>query len=204
MTPPADERPCPAAALEHRFTALLNTQMAGLPIVRPALGVQAVGFRPWQGHWLGVLATPWFMNLVLMPRDDAQWRAIAIAEREVRSHAFPAGDFAFIGSRDGVLGDWQACSLFSPMFDFADDAAVRATAAAALDALFAPAGDVGIATEGRADRVADDDRADRADRDGLADRADSVAVAGRADGAAATPRSASKRDFLFGRHRDPR
>ena len=93
-----------------------------------------MGFRPWQQHWLGVLVTPWFMNLMLFPRVVASWHSIA--ERDSRDYVFPAGVFTFLGSRDAVLGDWQACSLFSPMFDFADRAGARATAAASLDALF--------------------------------------------------------------------
>jgi len=102
--------------------------------VNPALSVEAVAFRPWDEHWLGVLVTPWFMNLVLMPRVIEKWNPIR--ERESRHYVFPAGVFEFIGSQDPVLGDYQACSLFSPMFDFADHAAARDTAAAALDALF--------------------------------------------------------------------
>jgi hypothetical protein len=35
-----------------------------------------------------------------------------------------------------VLGDYQACSLFSPMFDFVDNQSAREIALASLDALF--------------------------------------------------------------------
>jgi [NiFe] hydrogenase assembly HybE family chaperone len=51
---------------------------------------------------------------------------------------FPAGVFEFIGSRDAQLGEYQACSLFSPMFDFADQQTACDTALAALQALFEP------------------------------------------------------------------
>ncbi len=132
--PDATDRPSPAAALEAAFHRILCEQMQDMPIVNPALAVEAVGFRPWREHWLGVLVTPWFMNLVLMPRVAARWQAMA--ERQTRQHVFPAGVFEFIGARDEALGDFQACSLFSPMFDFADQATARATAQAALDALF--------------------------------------------------------------------
>jgi [NiFe] hydrogenase assembly HybE family chaperone len=74
------------------------------------------------------------MNLVLMPRVSAKWQAIG--ERESRHYVFPAGVFEFIGARDAVLGDYQACSLFSPMFEFADQRQAHDTAAAALAALF--------------------------------------------------------------------
>ncbi len=133
MTEAAD-KPSPAAALERTFQRVLAQQMQDMPMVNPALTVEAVGFREWNGHWLGILITPWFMNLVLMPRVAASWHAIG--ERESRHHVFPAGVFEFIGGRDAVLGDYQACSLFSPMFEFANQAGARDTAVAALDALF--------------------------------------------------------------------
>jgi [NiFe] hydrogenase assembly HybE family chaperone len=71
-----------------------------------------------------VLVTPWFMSLMLFPRERAACHPVG--ERETRQHVFPAGVFEFIGNRDAVLGDYQACSLFSPMFEFADhDTAVE-------------------------------------------------------------------------------
>jgi [NiFe] hydrogenase assembly HybE family chaperone len=168
-------RPSPAATLERVFRRVLEQQMQDMPLVNPALSVEAVGFRPWDEHWLGVLVTPWFMNLVLMPRTAAKWNPIR--ERESRHYVFPAGVFEFIGSQDPVLGDYQACSLFSPMFDFADHAAARDTAAAALDALFdganRPAGEVTRASAARA-------------------AAPSKATT------APTPAPLSKRAFLFG------
>ena len=128
------DRPSPAGALERAFRGILDTQMRDMPMLNPALGVEAVGFRPWSDHWLGILVTPWFMNLVLMPRVAAKWQAIR--ERESRHYVFPAGVFEFIGGRDAALGDYQACSLFSPMFEFVDQLGARETAVAALAALF--------------------------------------------------------------------
>jgi [NiFe] hydrogenase assembly HybE family chaperone len=124
----------PAAALQARFEHIQHHQMAGVPMLNPALRVQAIGFRPWAEHWLGVLVTPWFMNLVLFPRQREHWQPVG--ERESRHHVFPAGVFEFIGSHDAELGDYQACSLFSPMFEFTDHAAAHDTAVAALGALF--------------------------------------------------------------------
>lgn len=124
----------PSAALERRFAAIWHGPMAGLPMVNAQLRVQAVGFRPWGPHWLGVLVTPWFMNLVLMPRELLQW--VPLAERESRFHAFPAGVFEFIGGHDEEIGAYQACSLFSPMFEFNSPEQAAATGLAALQALF--------------------------------------------------------------------
>jgi [NiFe] hydrogenase assembly HybE family chaperone len=132
------ERPSPAAALEQAFERVHRGPMAGVAMLNPALRVQAVGFRPWQSHWLGVLITPWFMNLLLLPRFDSAW--LPLAERDKRTLVFPAGWFEFIGGRDPVVGEYQACSLFSPMFDFADQGGAQATALAVLEGLFQPQG----------------------------------------------------------------
>ena len=144
-------------------------------MVNPALSIEAVGFRPWNDHWLGVLITPWFMNLVLMPRVAARWQPIA--ERESRHDVFPAGVFEFIGGRDPALGDYQACSLFSPMFEFADHPGAHDTALAALEALF--------------------DVANREAGEVLAPRPVS-ADAPPGPLAAPVARAVSKRSFLFG------
>jgi [NiFe] hydrogenase assembly HybE family chaperone len=145
--------------------------------------VQAVGFRPWGPHWLGVLVTPWFMSLVLFPRERAACHPVG--ERETRQHVFPAGVFEFIGNRDATLGDYQACSLFSPMFEFADHATAVETAEASLAALF--------------------DAASRLGSDVPAG-AEFKPPAAMPDPAAASKAALSKRDFLFGgnKQREPR
>jgi [NiFe] hydrogenase assembly HybE family chaperone len=174
---PAAQRPCPDAALETTFRHIAQHRMAGVPILNPALSVEAVGFRPWDEHWLGVLVTPWFMNLWLMPRVVARWQPIAVGAS--RHYVFPAGVFEFIGGHEATIGDYQACSLFSPMSDFDDHATARDTARAALEALFdaahREAGETGLAA------------------------AQPLAPGPAAAAPAARPMS--KRDFLFGQRR---
>jgi [NiFe] hydrogenase assembly HybE family chaperone len=127
--------PDPSAALEAAYRAVA-LRMAGLPVVNPALEVQAVGFQPWQGHWLGIVITPWFMNLTLAPQVPGQWVALPLGDK--RRLRFPAGDFEFISANDAAFGDFQVCSLFSPMHDFADRAAAHLVAQLSLQALFDP------------------------------------------------------------------
>ena len=52
---------------------------------------------------------------------------------------FPPASFEFIGARDDAIGDYQTCSLFSPMLEFADHAKRGTTALLAREALFDPA-----------------------------------------------------------------
>jgi [NiFe] hydrogenase assembly HybE family chaperone len=129
-------RPDPAPMLTAAFRAAA-ARMEGLAFVNPALEVEAVGFARWQGHWLGVMVTPWFMNLTLAPADPAAWQPLALGAK--RRYRFPAGDYEFIGAHDATLGDYQVCSLFSPMERFEDHAAARVVAQLARDALFDPA-----------------------------------------------------------------
>jgi [NiFe] hydrogenase assembly HybE family chaperone len=125
--------PDPSRRLAHAFRAAA-TRMEGLPFVNAALAVEPVGFAPWQGHWLGVMLTPWFMNLILAPRDAALWHSLPQGEK--RRYRFPAGDYDFIGARDELAGDYQLCSLFSPVLEFEDQPTARMVAQLARDALF--------------------------------------------------------------------
>lgn len=122
-------------ALSQAFGRIRQTRMAGLPFLNPALHVEAVGFRPWGERVLGVLVTPWAMNLVVLPGRDRGFPALGADVRQTWS--FPSGDYDFMGGEEVECGPFHFCSLFSPMADFADQGAARATAEAVLEALFA-------------------------------------------------------------------
>jgi [NiFe] hydrogenase assembly HybE family chaperone len=125
--------PDPSQRLEAAFRTVA-ARMRGLSFVNPALEVEAVGFAPWEGRWLGVMVTPWFMNLTLAPHDPATWRPLAQGEK--RRYAFPAGEYEFIGAHDALAGEYQLCSLFSPVLEFEDHATARLVAELAREALF--------------------------------------------------------------------
>jgi [NiFe] hydrogenase assembly HybE family chaperone len=127
--------PDPSARLTSAFNSIA-ARMQGLDFVNPALRVEAVGFASWETHWLGVMVTPWFINLMLVPRDAASW--VPLRQGETRRYRFPAGDYHFIGARDATIGDYQMCSLFSPALDFADHESARLVAQLAREALFNP------------------------------------------------------------------
>ena len=128
--------PDPSLSLEQAFSAVAQ-RMKGLGFVNPALRVQAVGFEPWEGHWLGVMVTPWSINLMLLPRDPAAWHPVRAGEK--RRYDFPAGRFDFIDAVDAMVGEYRMCSLFSPALEFEDHAAAALVAKLAREALFDPA-----------------------------------------------------------------
>ncbi|WP_019865803.1 [NiFe]-hydrogenase assembly chaperone HybE [Methylovulum miyakonense] len=122
-------------ALETAFNDILDARMGGLPIANTALSVQAIGFNRFNEDWLGVLLTPWCMNLLLLPGSDSTWCGQASGTSIERS--FPYGTFEFTLGSETLLGMYAQCSLFSPMFQFADQAAALAAAQAALQGLLA-------------------------------------------------------------------
>lgn len=123
----------PADAVEQAFFRIQREQMADVPILNHALSVEAVDFQRWQGHWLGVVVTPWCMSLLLLPGGGENW--VSTGENRRRFVKFPAGDFAFLGSREAELGEYQSCPLFSPMGQFASQSEATMTARASLIAL---------------------------------------------------------------------
>ena len=126
--------PDPSARLEAAFRAVYAEKMQGLAFVNAAVGVEAIGFAPWKHYWLGVMVTPWSMNLLLAPRDPGAWRPLPAGEK--RRYTFPAGRFDFISAHADAIGEYLICSLFSPLLEFADHATARHTALLARDALF--------------------------------------------------------------------
>jgi [NiFe] hydrogenase assembly HybE family chaperone len=126
----------PSARLDAAYRAVA-ARMRGLNVCNPALEVEAVGFAPWEGAWLGVMLTPWFMNLALLPREPSRW--IPLAAGAKRHYGFPAGRYEFVGAHDDAIGEFQVCSLFSPMHAFTDHPTARLVATLAREALFDPA-----------------------------------------------------------------
>ena len=132
-----DARSClpdPSPRLEAAFRAVYAERMQGLAFVNAAVAVEAIGFAPWKHYWLGVMLTPWSMNLLLAPRETSAWRPLPPGEK--RRYTFPAGAFDFISAREEAIGEYLICSLFSPVLEFADHATARQTALLAREALF--------------------------------------------------------------------
>lgn len=109
--------------------------MADVPIINPALRVEAVGFREWQGRWIGVLVTPWTINLVLLPGQDAALIPLVLDEKAVWH--FPSGAYEFMGLNEPTIGVCHICSLISPVLDFATHDEALAVAQEIVVALFA-------------------------------------------------------------------
>ncbi|NJD07822.1 MAG: [NiFe]-hydrogenase assembly chaperone HybE [Methylococcaceae bacterium] len=115
----------PEATLERVYRQILKERMAGLPFVNPALTVSAIGFRPWNDGLIGVMLTPWFMNLMALPGSD-DWQDAAPGQQ--LTYRFPAGDFRFTAGDEPGIGRYRMCSLYSPVLQFADQTTAEAVA----------------------------------------------------------------------------
>ncbi len=125
---PRDEDP--TAFLEAHYRQVWQTRMHDLPFVNAALSVEAVGFASCQGDWLGVVITPWFLNLLLISGGGQLWGDIPAGERRYLN--LPCGTLQFIADDDPDIGPYQYCPLIAPVSGLADMAQARQAADDAL------------------------------------------------------------------------
>lgn len=120
----------PSELLATHYEQVWQTRMHDMPFVNPALSVAVLGFVRQQGDWLGVVVTPWFINLFLVFGGGELWGDIPAGERRYLS--LPCGTLQFIADDDPDLGPYQYCPLIAPVSSVPDMATARQ---AALDAM---------------------------------------------------------------------
>jgi len=110
-------------------------KVKGMPIYNPTLAVEAVGFRVHEGRHVGVMLTPWFMNLAVLPSaDDLK---VWVSGGQLRL-VFPSGAYDFVVNEVPDVGLIANCSLFSTMHEFTDHEAAQLAAVTVADAVFEP------------------------------------------------------------------
>lgn len=124
------------ALLLADFREIWHSKMREVPLVNKALSIEAVGFGPHEGRGLGVLVSPWFMNLVLLPGADEDWSALVPGAKE--DVTFPSGTYEFLHNRREMVGGYKACALFSAMGDFQTQMQARDVARSVMTELFKP------------------------------------------------------------------
>ena len=134
----AAERKAAAEALGARLAAtyadIAERSMRDLPVFNPKLRVEAIGFHDDGARVIGIVATPWFMNVVVAASPLGPDLAFRPAGATV-THDLPSGAYDFVVGEIGDFGRLDSLSLFSPMFEFDDPEVVRATAEAAMTEL---------------------------------------------------------------------
>ena len=121
--------------LVQRFTHIGQTAMRDLPIYNHALRVDALGFQMTDKGLLGVLITPWFINVMLLPQQK-QKAPLPLGERV--THELISGEHTFTVGEDDELGHYDFLTLASPTLRYKSQQAARDAAQKALSKLLTP------------------------------------------------------------------
>lgn len=125
----------PSRQVRQAFERIGAERMAGLPLLNDALEVEVVGFLDHAGQWVGVLITPWCLNLMLLPGADGAWQPPP--EGVWRMERFPGMQLQLLGGSEPGIGAYAFRSLQSPVTGYHDQGAVRAVAREVLKQLLA-------------------------------------------------------------------
>ena len=126
----------PSAGLVEVFGDIARTRMADVPICNAQLQVEAIGFQLTPaGHWAGVMITPWAINLLCLPGQEAGWPQVPACSKH--DWQFASGLYEFTVADEERLGTYHLCSLFSPALEFDTHEQARLTAVAIAHALHA-------------------------------------------------------------------
>ncbi len=128
------DRAC--ATLLDGYRAVAAGDMSALPGFTPELTLEAVGFREWEGHGLGVLIAPWFMNLILLPGPDDDWTTVD--PREGCEWKLPTELIVFHPCALEGPGLHLTAPLFTDLRGFSDQDTARAVAREVMRHLFEP------------------------------------------------------------------
>ena len=110
----------PAALLETHFR--LWPTPAGMP-ENPRLEVAALGFSRYRGDWLGVLVTPAFVRLLLLPGGGSLWGDIPAGQRRYLDLA--GGTLTFFAEEAPSIGAYQWAALVDSVAALPDMASAR-------------------------------------------------------------------------------
>lgn len=123
-------------ALAASFERIGHDTMLSLPFYNEKLAVEALDFEPFGDEWLGVLITPWFMNLVLVPGRPVPYSEAANGTK--REIELPGGSVTFRCGGTEDFGLFYANSLASPMDVYKSQEQARAAGRRVLAGLRSP------------------------------------------------------------------
>ena len=103
----------PAVSLEAYCRRLLAAGAVDPAACNGTLQIAAVGFARHAGDWLGVVVTPWCLDLFLLPGGGSLWGDIPAGQR--RYVTLPGGTLPFTAVDDLELGPYQHTPLIAPV-----------------------------------------------------------------------------------------
>ena len=122
-----------AEKIAQTFEHILQVQMQGIPLLNKMLRVETLGFQVYLGRVVGIVITPWLMNLVMLPGEDDHWDEMELGDKQ--PHQFPSRTYKFMVNEVEGIGKCQTYSLYSPMWEFVNQDHALAAAQSFLDTL---------------------------------------------------------------------
>ncbi|WP_455197391.1 [NiFe]-hydrogenase assembly chaperone HybE [Kaarinaea lacus] len=122
--------------LVRRFQQIGVERIYGLPIYNDRLNVEAVDFQPCEGGLIGVLVTPWFLNIMLLPDDTTPYQQQELGEKV--KHQLESGEHEFVIGEDEEVGRYLFRTVTSPTNCYKRQVAAVASGQKALTALLTP------------------------------------------------------------------
>jgi len=122
-----------AELLEVTFNKIHQEQMQEIPILNSLIAVEALGFHEYQGRIVGIVITPWMMNMFMLPKDGEDWSQYEIGHK--LPHQFPSNTYKFMVNEIDGIGYCQTYSIFSPMHEFANHEHALSAAQSFLDTM---------------------------------------------------------------------
>jgi [NiFe] hydrogenase assembly HybE family chaperone len=115
----------------------IDAGMRDMPFYNEKIAIEAIGFRPFrEGELLGVVLTPWFMNMIELPIEPVPMNMAKISR--IASVDLPAGKRTFAVGGDEAIGLYKAHSLHSPVLNFTLPGQAQAEARRMLALLMTP------------------------------------------------------------------
>jgi [NiFe] hydrogenase assembly HybE family chaperone len=116
-----------ALLLETCFTKILHENMQGINILNHELDVEAVEFQEWDDRIMGMMITPWFVSLIILPKAEENWEGGRLGEKENMS--FPSRDCEMMLNEIEGFGLCKTHSIYSPCTDLPNQESARIAAA---------------------------------------------------------------------------
>ena len=122
--------------LVSRFQQIGAERIFGLPIYNDKLTVEAVDFQQCKGGLIGVLVTPWFMNVMLLPKDASPYQHQQLGEKV--KYQLESGEHEFVIGEDEEVGRYLFRTVTSPTHCYKKQVLAVNAGSKALAALLTP------------------------------------------------------------------
>jgi [NiFe] hydrogenase assembly HybE family chaperone len=122
--------------LVRRFQQIGVERIYGLPIYNDALTVEAVDFQPCEGGLIGVLVTPWFMNIMLLPDNTTPYQQQELGVKV--KYQLNSGEQEFVIGEDEGVGRYLFRTVTSPTHCYKKQIAAVTSGQKALITLLTP------------------------------------------------------------------